>query len=176
MTEPARSAPFTTAGQSIFSSGAYTAPLYVRYATSGSDGVMNCLGTTSAVPVTYVAEFSLDANNNLLCTLTTITGGVSATAAPQILASGVSFFFTLYGVHTNPVGAYQSIDSYMDAGLITADGLWPNVISVQITLTFVNSLYNAGGSPQTAGQTASAPSGYTIVRTIALMNTTGVTS
>jgi type IV pilus assembly protein PilW len=167
--------PFTAVGQSIFASGQYVGNLYVRYGSSGNDGVLNCLGGTSSVPVTYIAEFSTDSNQNLLCTLTTITGGAAVTAAPQIIATGVSAFITLYGVHTNPVGVYQSIDSYLAANTVTLNTLWNNVISVQVTLVFANPLYNAGSTP-TAGQSASAPQSYVIVRTIALMNTTGVNS
>jgi type IV pilus assembly protein PilW len=169
------SAPFTSAGQSIFSSGTLTGPIYVRYSSAGNDGVINCLGGTSAVAVTYVAEFSTDGNQNLLCTLTTITNGTAVTGAPQIIASGISGLFSVYGVHTNPVGAYQSIDSYLTADIVTANSLWSNVISVQLTLIFTNPLYNSG-STLTAGQSSTVPQTYVIVRTIALMNTTGVNS
>jgi Na+/phosphate symporter len=123
-----------------------------------------------------VAEFSTDANQNLLCTLTTITAGVAVTAAPQIVATGIASFITLYGVHTNPVGAYQSIDSYLTASLVTANNLWSNVISVEVTLVFTNPLYNSGATPVTAGQTSATSPTFVIVRTIALMNATGVNS
>ena len=81
------SAPFTTAGQTLFGSGNFTdaAPgnsITVRYQTNGTasatpDSIINCLGNTSGVAATFVNTFSVDLpTGTLQCTL--VVNGVAS--------------------------------------------------------------------------------------------------
>jgi hypothetical protein len=56
---------------------------------------------------------------------------------------------------------------------VAAGSYWPNVMSVQVTLWFVNPLYCAA-APCQAGQTSQTSQTIQMTRTIALMNKTGV--
>jgi type IV pilus assembly protein PilW len=160
-------APFTSAGQSIYGTDAGTggAPLdelYVRYASAGGDGVMNCAGAVSPVgtPANWISRFRVDGSGNFQCLLT--TNGAAA-AQWVTLATGVKYLGILYGVQTNPASKTFSVDRYLTATQVA--GNWGNVISVQFTLYFNNPLSNQPG--QTA---ATIP----VTRMIAIMNRVGV--
>jgi type IV pilus assembly protein PilW len=171
------SAPFTTAGQTIFGSGNFTdaAPgnsITVRYLTNGTtsatpDNVIDCTGNTSTVAATLVNTFSIDANGNLQCLVT--VNGVAA-AAPVPLISGLSSMQIYYGVQTNTAVGTNSVDAYLDANTVIAGLYWGNVKSVRITLTFLNPLFGQ------TGQTTAARQFITFTRIIDVMNRTGVTT
>ena len=170
-------APFTYVGQSVIGSGGYLdtpipdQTVTVRNATSGSDGIINCTGNTSAVAATFVNAFSLVADPtvagtyDLTCTL---TGSPAVT-----LVTGLTNMQIYYGVQTNPGVSNNSVDTYLDGNTVTADGYWPNVISVKIKLTFVNPLW--GGN---AGQTENLnmPQTISFERIINIMNKAGVST
>jgi type IV pilus assembly protein PilW len=161
-------APIFAAGQSLTGTGTYAAggnTISSRFTTAGGDGVINCLGNTSATQQTYTNTLSIDANNNLQCVL--LIGTVAQT--PVQLVSGVTNLQIYYGVHTNTSVSNNSVDTYLDAAGVTAGGYWNNVLSVKITLSFVHPLAGQPGQPA-AGST------IPFTRVITLMNKTGVDS
>jgi type IV pilus assembly protein PilW len=175
--------PFTIPGQSLAGSGSYGAALpgdsiTVRYATAGNDGVINCTGGTSTVAATFTNTFSVDTSGNLNCQLSVTVGAtttvtptvtlISGTTVNGVLVSGVTNLQIYYGVQTNTSVSTNSVDTYLDAAQVTAGpggGYWPNVISVQLTLTFVNPL---SGQP---GQTSTT---IPFMRTVVVMNRAGI--
>lgn len=179
----AQNVAFTTAGQSIVGAGGYfdAVPdqvIVVRYATSGTDHVIDCMGNTAPAGV-LVNGFSLapdpaapvsavGTTYDLMCTL---NGG-----APVQLVSGIVNMQIYYGVQTNPNVSNNSVDTYLDANGVTAGNYWGNVLSVKIKLTFVNPMFgNLGGQGQT-NNAATVPPTISYERIIDLMNRTGVTT
>jgi type IV pilus assembly protein PilW len=162
---------FTFAGQALVGSGAYTAAapgdtLTVRYATTGTDNVINCTGNTSSVgAATFINTFSI-VNGYLQCQLI-VNGGNPTTVA---LIPGLQSLQVYYGVQTNTGAATNSVDTYMDAPSIAALGYWNNVKSVMVTLWFVNPMF---GQP---GQTNASLQYIPFTRVIAVMDKTGVTT
>jgi type IV pilus assembly protein PilW len=165
--------PVFAAGQAITGVYAATAQgdtISVRYTTAGNvapagnDGVMDCTGNTSTTQKTFTTTFSVDANNNLVCVL--VVGAVQTTVQ---LINGVTNLQILYGVQTNPNVSNNSVDTYLNASAVTTGNYWNKVLSVKVTLSFVNPL---------AGQPGQAAAGTTIpfTRVITLMNKTGVDS
>lgn len=168
-------APFTTAGQIIYGTdgGAATTQtdtVSVRYTTAGGDGVINCLGGTSATAASWIAKFQLDGAGNLQCVLTNVTTGVAAT--PVNLVANVQYLQIMYGVQTNSAAGTYSVDTYLTATQVSSSSNWPNVISVQVTLWFTNPLYCTTNC-QAGQQTTQNPT-VSVTRTIALMNKAGV--
>ncbi len=152
-------------GQALYGTGTGTGDtISVRYATSGLDGVLDCSGNTESA-ATLTNEFSLAANGNLQCLLN--VGG--AAAKTITLVSGLTNIQILYGVQTNSASGNNSIDAYLDASQVTAGNYWPDVISVQVALTFQNPLYGTG-----SGQSTTVPQTVTFRRVIDLMNKAGV--
>jgi type IV pilus assembly protein PilW len=156
------------AGQAITGLGASTAndSISVRYTTGGADGVIDCMGNTSATQKTYTNTLSVDPTTNTLqCVLV-----IGTTVQPAVqLISGVTNLKILYGVQANPNLNNNSVDTYMDAPTVAAGpggGYWGKVLSVQVTLTFVHPLAGQPGQPATIQFT----------RVITLMNKTGVDS
>jgi type IV pilus assembly protein PilW len=171
---------FTVAGQALVGSGAYGAAapgdsITVRYATAGGDGVLNCSGGTSAVAATFTNTFSVDAFGNQNSVLTVNSGTVTTTTIQLIsgqvvngaVVSGVTNLQVYYGVETNIAAGNSSVDTYLDANAVTAGNYWGNVISVKLTLTYVNPL---SGQP---GQTSTT---IPFTRVVAVMQKTGVTT
>ena len=152
-------AQFLTAGQSIVGTYAAAAPgdtLTVRYVTATNDGVLNCSGrsNTTAGNQTYVNTFSVT-GGQLVCAMN---------GTNFVLINGVQKLTALYGVKTNFAVDDNNVDTYLNAGQMTAAN-WNNVISVNLALTFTNPLYVAGqGQPQT----------IVFGRVIDLMNRIGV--
>lgn len=165
------------AAQTIYgtSGGTASAPtdsVTVRYTSAGGDGILNCVGGTVGVgsPASWIAQFKVDGVGDLQCVLS--TNGAAA-AAPITLATGVQYMQILYGVQTNTSASTFSVDTYLTATQVTAGAnLWPNVISVQVTLWFVNPLYCTTSCQ--AGQQTNQPPTIKMTRTIALMNKAGV--
>jgi type IV pilus assembly protein PilW len=171
---------FTVAGQAIVGSGAYGAAapgdsITVRYATAGGDGVVNCSGGTSALAATFTNTFSVDAFGNLNCVLIVNNGTITTTTIQLIsgqmvngvLVSGVTKLQVYYGVQTNIAAANSSVDTYLDATGVTAGNYWGNVISVMLTLTYVNPLW---------GQPGQISATIPFTRVVDVMQKTGVTT
>jgi type IV pilus assembly protein PilW len=168
-------APFGT-GQSISGSSTGTPfgdQIQVRYMTASGDNILNCSGlsNTSGVNALYVNSFQVT-NGQLVCTLTNITTG---TITPYTLVGGtpgsgldIQSMTILYGVKTNAGSLGDNVDTYMPAALVTGGTLWSNVISVMVTLTFTNPLYNAANPGQ------QLPT-FTVQRVFDVMNQTGPT-
>jgi type IV pilus assembly protein PilW len=177
------------AGQAVSGTGAFAAAapgdtISVRYQTGNADGVLNCAGTsnTSGANQIYINTFSLDNLGQLQCTLT--TGGVAA--APIVLIPAITTgpnqlkitnLQILYGVQSNPapasqcqttiLTANQCADSYLDAAQVSAKTIngqtaWNYVVSVRITLSFLNPT-----NPVPAGD-------LKFTRVIGIMNRMGV--
>jgi type IV pilus assembly protein PilW len=153
-------ATFATAGQAIVGTSGAAVPgdrITVRFVTAPNDGIINCTGgsNTTGANVTYVNVFRVTAAGNFVCAL---NGGASVP-----LVSGVSNLQILYGVKTDFTVDNGAVDSYLKASEMTATN-WTNVISVKVTLTFVNPL---AGQPN---QPATIP----FQRIIGVMNRAGV--
>jgi type IV pilus assembly protein PilW len=152
-------APFAS-GQAISGTYSVTAPgdqIFVRYMTTGGDGILNCSGQsnpTGGPNTLYVNSFQV-VNGQLVCTM----NGTQYT-----LVSGITNLNFLYGVKANAAAPANDVDTYMNATQVTAAGLWSNIITVQVQLTFTNPLYVANqGQPQT----------ISIQRVVGVMNQTG---
>jgi type IV pilus assembly protein PilW len=172
---------FTVAGQALVGSGAYGAvapgdSIAVRYASAGGDGVINCSGGTSAVAATFTNTFSVDAFGNLNCVLSVNVAGTITTTTIQLISgqvvnglvvSGVTNLQVYYGVQTNIAAANSSVDTYLDANGVTTGNYWSNVISVKLTLTYVNPL---------SGQAGQTTTTIPFTRVVDVMQKTGVTT
>jgi len=158
------------AGQAV--SGTHTSSsvpdtLVARYATTGTDNVINCSGYISTgVAKTYINTFYVLATHPtagttkyaLYCT----PDGTTNSAVPLII--DVENLQVWYGISTQ--AGTNNVDTYKTADQMTAAN-WANVTSVRVTLTFVNPLY----SPATAAQ---QPQYVYFTRLIALQSRTGV--
>lgn len=150
-------------GQALYGSDTNsTAPfydaIYIRFMSSGADGIGLCDGTT-AIKQTYTVQFYVAADADgtdydLYCQVQPGAG----TAVP--LVKGVTDLRIMYGVHTG--GADYNVDTYEPASAVGTN--WSNVTSVRVMLTFVNPL------KATPGQQASV----TFTREISLMSRAGV--
>lgn len=124
----------------VGTSGSGTTPqdtLNIYYQSSGADNVFNCQGglTPTGSFTTVVNSFSVNANNQLVCTVS-VAGAAPTTAL--VLANNVQNMTILYGVDTTgststPAGF---TDVYMTAKQVTAANDWGNVRLVQVTLNF----------------------------------------
>ncbi len=137
-----------------------------RYQTAGTtvgDNAINCTGNANATPASFVNQITVNtATNYLTCT-------VWVNANPSITVSlvpGITGMSILYGVESGAGVASNSVDAYLTADLVTAGNYWPQVRSVQVTLTFVNPMAAQPGQPATVN----------FVRNIAVMYKTGVST
>jgi hypothetical protein len=165
---PAPNFPTATAvaGQALIGTDGTNSTITSRYATSGADNVINCLGSPSATAVTWINQLSITTVGGvsyLTCSLW--INGVAQAAVPLI--PNVTGLQIRYGVSSGQGQSTNSVDAYTNAAGVNSNTLWSQVRSVQITLTFPNPLY---GQP---GQTA--PS-INFTRVIDVMNKNGVTS
>jgi type IV pilus assembly protein PilW len=151
-------------GQAMIGTTVVAAPgdtLTVRYATASGDGILNCTGAsnTSGAVATYLNTFSVKVNaagvSQLVCTM-------NGTTYP--LVDNVHQLSVLYGVNTS--GSGNNVNTYMSAAQVTAGGLWNNVLSLQLTVTFNNPLWVAGGTGQLQY--------LSFQRNVAVMSTTGI--
>jgi Type IV Pilus-assembly protein W len=151
----------------------------VRFATAGTvvvapavpDNLINCTGNSTTYATTFVNTFSVIADPgvpgtyDLVCQLQDSTAGAINTV---YLVTGITQMQILYGVQTNTSVNSTSVDTYLDANGVNAGPYWNNVISVKLTLSFVNPLY--GNLP---GQSSTAPPTISFTRVIDIMNKTG---
>jgi len=181
---------FTFPGQALVGAGAFADPappagpsnsLTVRYATAGTvvlppalpDNIINCTGNTSAVPTTFTNTFSLVADADvpgtydLVCSLQdSANPGNDAVVS---LVSGVTQLQVLYGVQSNTSVSNGSADCYLDAAGVNAGSYWQNVVSVKVTLTFVNPLW---GTLAGQNENPGTPPTIAFTRVIDVMNKT----
>jgi type IV pilus assembly protein PilW len=180
--------PFTFAGQAVVGTGAFGDPapgnsITVRYETGGTnppppppvagpDNTIDCTGNTRSGLTLLTNTFSVAVDpstgvSSLACQLQNGAGPPSTV----YLVSGVTQLQVLYGVATNPAVSNGSADTYLDAATVTALNDWNKIVSVKITLTFVNPLYG-----NLAGQsTVNTSPTIAFTRVIDVMNKTGVT-
>ena len=139
------------AGQYLFGVNSGATPqdsLLVRYMTASGQNINLCDGTAGAT-ATYANYFYIapDANvtgtNDLYCELQ--PGSAAAWNAAVPLVSGIVDMQIMYGVHTT--GTDNTVDTYMTATNVTANGDWSNVTSMQVTLKFLNPLWQRKGQP-----------------------------
>ena len=166
---------FSSAGQALTGTGVFGVPdhdITSRYQTAGGDNIINCTGNPSAIPATWVNQFSItiapDGTSYLTCNLWLNNNPTPTSVA---LIPGVTNMQILYGVTTGNGAAYNSVDTYLDASTVTN---WSSVRSVQVTLTFTNPVCGQPGQA-TCAQLGLAPSIF-FTRTITVMSKTGVTT
>jgi type IV pilus assembly protein PilW len=157
-----QSLPFAV-GQSVYgvSSGTPAGDqLYVRYMTTGGDGILNCSGQSNPIggPNTLYVNMFQVLNGQLVCTMN---------GTQYNLVSGVTNMTIQYGVKANAVAPGNNVDTYMTAAQVNAAGLWDNVIAALVQVTFTNPMYVAGQTGQ--------PATVSIQRVISVMNQTGPT-
>ena len=157
--------PGMVAGQSML--GATGDAITVRYATNFKDGVILCNGSDNETGATnyFANTFSVNASNQLVCSLS--TGGGAAVTYP--LVNNVSSLSILYGV--NSAGTGNNVDAYMTTAQVIAANAWNSVMSVQITINFINPLAPATNKQQGQG---TQPATIAFKRAVALMNKTGI--
>jgi len=171
------------AGQGVYGvTAAGVDSVYIQYMSGGSvtDNAILCNGqqNTTGAPVTYINQFSVDpVKQQLLCTLSTNTGGVLAqvTNPPVELVDGVQNMTILYGVATPSKANGYTVDTYMTAAQIqagTSGVSWNDVSSVQVTITFTNPLATTPAGLPVTGQ----PATVKFHRVIGIMSRTGVSS
>jgi type IV pilus assembly protein PilW len=157
-----QSLPFAV-GQSVYgvSSGTPAGEqLYVRYMTTGGDGILNCSGQSNPIggPNTLYVNMFQVLNGQLVCTMN---------GTQYNLVSGVTNMTIQYGVKANAVAPGNNVDTYMTAAQVNAAGLWDNVIAALVQVTFTNPMYVPGQTGQ--------PATVSIQRVISVMNQTGPT-
>jgi type IV pilus assembly protein PilW len=150
-------------GQSVYgvSSGTPAGDqLYVRYMTTGGDGILNCSGQSNPIggPNTLYVNIFQVSNGQLVCTMN---------GTQYNLVSGVINMTIQYGVKANAAAPGNNVDTYMTAAQVSAAGLWDNVIAALVQVTFTNPMY-------VPGQTGQPPT-VSIQRVISVMNQTGPT-
>lgn len=159
---PVSSPDFPAVGQAINGSTNTSDTLMVRYATLQGDGVLNCIGASNTTggtttPVSYENVFSVSSTTNtLVCTMN---------GASYDLVSGITGMKVLYGVKTDSSAAGNNIDRYLDASSMASTD-WANVMTVRVTLTFVNPIANDPRQPATVS----------FSRVIGVMNKLGVST
>jgi type IV pilus assembly protein PilW len=121
--------------------------LRIRYQTANGDGILNCLGNSNNSGGNQVFDniFAITTINgvNVLTCQISVDGGAPAAAVP--LVDGIQSMSVSYGMDSNGKG---SATQYVVPAAITD---WTKVVSIKITLTFNNPLYNTKGG-NNAGQ------------------------
>jgi type IV pilus assembly protein PilW len=145
----------------------------VRYATQPNDGILDCSGSVnqSGAVGQDINTFSVQVNggvSQLVCNLTS----TSVANQQYVLVNNVSRLDVQYGV--NSAGTGNNVDSYMTAAQVTANNDWNNVISVRLTITFLNPLSPLNGN--TLQGLGSQPQFISVKRTIALLGKAGISS
>lgn len=142
---------FANAGQALYGVAAgngISDQLYVRYLAGTSDGVMDCLGQTNAGAASQIDVNQIYVNTATQQLYCVATDGTS-TAVTKVLATGVTGMTVNYGVAT--AGGLSAVE-YLPTSAMTAAN-WPNVVSVQVTLSFTPTATASGANmfPSTNG-------------------------
>jgi len=163
------------AGQALAGSGTASGTgtgdvITVRYQTNSGDGILNCTGGSniSGAPQPYANSFSVVVNgagvSQLVCNMT--QGANAAITVP--LVNNVTNLAIYYGVNTSGTGS--NVTTYMTAAqLNAAPANWTNVVSVQVTMTFLNPMYSATNLGQ-----GTQPHYISFQRIIGVMAMTGI--
>jgi type IV pilus assembly protein PilW len=160
---------FATAGQAIMGTdnGAQGINLAIRFETANNDGIYNCFSTnTTGAPFLYVNTFSVNAQNQLTCSNGTTTAAI---------VNGVTNLAVRYAVNTSSAETNSNCpaDRYLQTADMANPIYWTNVCAVEITLTFINPMYQpVPNIPPTPGQ----PHFVTFKRLIGIMSKSGVNS
>jgi type IV pilus assembly protein PilW len=157
-----------TSGQALL--GNYTAGvpdiITNRYQTAGTtvgDNAINCTGNSFPTPASFVNQITVNTASNYLTCTVWVNANNPITVS---LVPGITNMTVLYGVVSGNGVASNSVDAYLTADLVTAGNYWPQVRSVQVTLTFLNPMSAQPGQPPTVN----------FVRNIAVMYKTGVST
>ena len=116
-----------------------TESLQTAFATTSSDGLISCIGTSyaGAGTVTVRNVFYVDpTTNSLMCKVyvnSAKTDAMANAGTPVVLISGVKSMSVAYGLASSG----SQISSYKTPGNLVAAN-WPSVKSVRITLQLVN--------------------------------------
>jgi type IV pilus assembly protein PilW len=153
------------AGQAIYAPNSNPTPpydsIYVRYMTAAGDGINLCDGSAAGNTV-YTSWLYLATDPNGYYDLDCSLNGDTAVQ----LVSGLQNMTIIYGVAT---GSDNNVGEYLNAQEVTAGGYWPDVTSVQVTLTFTNPLAKSNPLTPVAGQ----PATVSFTRVIAVMGRVG---
>jgi type IV pilus assembly protein PilW len=158
---------FVAPGQAVVGTFSAAAPgdsISIRFAAAAGDiNLFNCLGltNTAAIADTFTNTFSVNAQNQLQCTATSLLGTFAPRTVP--LVTGVQNLSILYGIKRSVTDTGSCADTYLNASQMLALD-WSNVCSVNVAITFTNPI-----PPQ-------IPPTITIRRVIATMNAAGVNS
>ncbi|MFI4889778.1 MAG: PilW family protein [Steroidobacterales bacterium] len=144
----------------------------VRYNAGPLDSLVNCDGSTATVVGIIYNTFTIDANGNLTCTISTTVAGVTTVGSPVILLAGMKDMVILYGVNTTTTSS-NPVDSYITASSMTAAN-WNNVLSVHVSLQFNNPLFSASTSAPYSQQYPQQKPYIQVSRLIDVMNRAGV--
>jgi len=137
------------------SGGSSSHTINIYYQTSGADNVYNCQGGVASVGsptplyTTFINSFSINASNQLVCTVT--TNGAGTASLPLVLADNIQSMSILYGIDST--GSAATTNTYMDATTVSAKSMWANVRAVQITLNFCTANVLNPGSTTCASTT-----------------------
>jgi len=146
------SPPFSAAGQVVFGTHtSSTAPdtITIRFVpdTATPARTIDCLGTSGAIGATngLAVDLFAVAQNQLTCQVSNgpaqpLVGGVGTPL------EGVQNIQIAYGIDTSSTG---SVTQYMTADAVTSANSWSKVLSVLVTLTFVNPQAGSPGQPPT---------------------------
>lgn len=175
-------APFQV-GQVVYGTANPTAALgdtlIVRYDADAGEDVIDCTGNsndTNSSPAFYTNEFRVlqDSSTTPPYLACSVDGGNTFAK----LVNNVAKMQISYGISTTvtaPNSLGSPVDSYVTtAGMVTAAAanaaVWTNVLSVKVTLSFVNPLFAAPGQPVTPGQTQQT---LAITKVIGIMSRMG---
>jgi type IV pilus assembly protein PilW len=106
----------------------------LRFNSTGSDTLMNCVGGTLSTAGTIRNVFYVDSSTSTLGCVYSVNGGAYVTDGGKAFAliGNVKSMSVLYGIDSDGDG---SVDEYLAAGSV-ASGQWTAVHSVRITLKF----------------------------------------
>jgi type IV pilus assembly protein PilW len=116
-----------------------TESLQTAFASTSTDGLISCIGTSyaGAGTVTVRNVFYVDpATNSLMCKVyvnSAKTDAMANSGTAAVLISGVQSMAVTYGVASSG----SQVDTYKPAASMVATD-WPNVKAVRIKLMFVN--------------------------------------
>jgi type IV pilus assembly protein PilW len=155
------------AGQILTGSDSTTDAISVRYATSGTDGVIACNGATSTSAAIYLNTFFITSSTSGGVTTYSLSCSIDGTSTNFVqLVNNVQNLQIYYGISTQ--ASANNVDTYKTASQMAAAD-WNNTTSVRVTLSFINPLYKAG-------YTAGGAQYVYFTRVIPIQGRTGVIS
>jgi len=127
------------AGQAVMGTAATsskTESLSTRFASTGTDTLMNCVGGALSKAGTVRNVFYVDTPSSTLVCTYSVDGGAWVTdgGKPFALVGNVKKMSVLYGLDTNGDG---SVDEYLGPDALAASQ-WADVHAIRVTLDFVD--------------------------------------